>query len=187
MTNLFNYYQLKDRPCRYSDLIRSKAAKESGLKNLIKQWKTTNNSLVNIISYCLMPTHYHFIIEQVSDNGISQFIGNIQNAYTKHFNKMHKRSGPLWQGPFKTTHMTDDYILSHVSRYIHLNPTTARLCSKPHEWKFSSYKEFINSNKDKITTQRNYIEMDNEQYIKFCNNHIDYQRTIASLKNYLID
>ena len=79
------------------------------------------NPIVKFICYSLMPNHYHFLVQQIEDGGISKFMQKLGTGYTMYFNKRYERSGVLFQGPYKAKHIsTDEYIL-HLSRYIHLN------------------------------------------------------------------
>ena len=64
-------------------------------------------------------------------------------SYAKAFNKMHARVGPLFQGPFRAISIDSDEYLLDLSRYIHLNPVSAGLVSRPEEWEFSSYSEYV--------------------------------------------
>lgn len=86
--------------------------------NLVKKKK---EKLVNIICYCLNPNHYHFILEQVADNGIEKFMHKIGMGYSKYFNNKYKRSGTLFQGPFKAVHIDSNEQLLHTSVYVNLN------------------------------------------------------------------
>lgn len=76
--------------------------------------------LVNIIAYCLNPNHFHFILEQLVDGGISEFMKRL-GGYTGYFNKKHERSGSLFQGVFKDVYIDSNEYLLHVSAYVNLN------------------------------------------------------------------
>lgn len=78
--------------------------------------------LVRIVSYCLMPNHYHFVLEQLEDDGIPGFMHRIGTGYTNYFNKRNERTGSLFQGRYKAIHINSDRYLLHITRYIHLNP-----------------------------------------------------------------
>ncbi|MDO8590874.1 MAG: transposase, partial [bacterium] len=80
------------------------------------------NVIVDITAFCLMPNHFHILLRQVKDNGISRFAKLISDSYTKFFNTAHERVGPLFQGQFKAVHIETEDQLLHLSRYIHLNP-----------------------------------------------------------------
>jgi len=81
-----------------------------------------HEQLVDILGFCLIPNHYHSILEQRIKNGISVFMQKVGNAYTKYFNLKNKRSGRLFQGPFKAILIDDENYLLRISRYVHLNP-----------------------------------------------------------------
>lgn len=78
--------------------------------------------LVAIGAYCLMPNHFHILATPLVENGISKFMHKLQTAYTMYFNEKMERSGSLFQGTFKATHVDDDEYLRYLYAYIHLNP-----------------------------------------------------------------
>lgn len=77
--------------------------------------------LVNILCFCLMPNHFHLILEQLQDSGIPYFMQKL-GGYTTSFNLKYGRVGPLFQGKYKAIHIDNENYLLHLSRYIHLNP-----------------------------------------------------------------
>lgn len=101
------------------------------------------NSKVQILTYCLMPNHYHFLIQQTTDNGITEFMHRLDTSFTKYFNLNHHRTGRLFEYTFKAKSIESDEMLLHVSRYIHLNPLIARLVGSVELWPWSSYLETI--------------------------------------------
>lgn len=78
--------------------------------------------LVDVICFCLMPNHFHFILRQIIDGGISKFMHKLGTGYSMYFNKKIGRTGTLFEGRFKAIHIDKDEYLTHLSRYIHLNP-----------------------------------------------------------------
>ncbi len=96
----------------------------------------------DVVAYCLMPNHYHLIL-QLREDGLSHHLQAFALSYTKTTNKERGRVGSLFQGPFKAIHVDTDQYLTHLSRYIHLNPVFARLVERAQDWEFSSYREFI--------------------------------------------
>ena len=79
-------------------------------------------SQVEIISFCLMPNHYHLTLKQLVNNGISEFLHRIGTSYTQYFNIRQKRTGRLFEGSFKAIRVKSDEQLLHLSRYQHINP-----------------------------------------------------------------
>ena len=97
-------------------------------RRLIDRGETSINNrkerklLVNIVCYCLMPNHFHLILQQRVRNGITKFMRKIGTGYTMYFNTKNERRGVLFEGAFKAIWIEDDSYLMHLSRYIHLNP-----------------------------------------------------------------
>ncbi len=79
--------------------------------------------LVAIGAYCLMPNHFHILLKEVAQNGISKFMHRVGTSYTMYFNIKTERIGNLFVKPFRSKHVEDDRYLRRVSEYIHLNPT----------------------------------------------------------------
>ena len=83
--------------------------------------------LVNIIAYCLNPNHFHLILEQLKDGGISEFMKRLAGGYTGYFNQKNDRSGSLFQGVFKDVHIDSNEYLLHASAYVNLNDRVHQL------------------------------------------------------------
>jgi len=97
---------------------------------------------LDVIAYCLMPNHYHFLV-CLREDTLSEKMGVLSLSYTKAINKRLNRCGSLFQGPFQAIHVDQEAYLLNLSRYIHLNPVKAGLVEKPEEWEFSSYPEYV--------------------------------------------
>jgi len=78
--------------------------------------------IVDIGAYCLMPNHFHFLLREKKEGGISAFMQKLSTGYTMYFNKKHHRSGSLFEGVFKSKHVDIDEYLKYLFSYIHLNP-----------------------------------------------------------------
>ena len=78
--------------------------------------------LVDIGVYVLMPNHFHLLIREKQENGISKFMQKLLTGYTMYFNKKHHRTGALFEGVFKGVHVDEDRYLKYLYAYIHLNP-----------------------------------------------------------------
>lgn len=89
--------------------------------------KLEKDKLVNIIAYCLNPNHFHLILEQIAENGISDFMKRLGGGYTKYFNGKEKRIGSLFQGVFKAVHINSNKYMLYVSVYVNLNDRAHQL------------------------------------------------------------
>lgn len=76
----------------------------------------------DLVSFALMPNHFHLLIRQTSTDGITKLMKRLTTGYSMYFNKKNNRVGPLFQGVFKACYIPNDEYLLHLSRYIHLNP-----------------------------------------------------------------
>ena len=156
---------------------------------IIQELREKKSVLVDIVAYCIMPTHTHFILKQSTDHGISKYIAKILNSYTRYFNTKHKRGGPLWSGRFRSVLVSNDEQLLHLTRYLHLNPTSAGLVKEPDDWPFSSYGEYVNSTLDKneICSTKYLFDTTPAEYEKFVLERKDYQRDLSKIKKLRLD
>jgi REP element-mobilizing transposase RayT len=81
----------------------------------------TRDDLVSIVAYCLMPNHFHLVLKQESEGGISKFMQKLGTSYTMYFNQKYKRSGSLFQGKFKANMIDGEFGLPVLSVYVNLN------------------------------------------------------------------
>mgnify|MGYP005849167529 CR=1 FL=1 len=143
-------------------------------------------SIVKFLAYVIMPDHYHLLLKILKENHFLRFISNVENSYTRFFNLKYNRKGPLWQTSFKSVYISTNEQLLHVSRYIHLNPTTSKLVADPKNWKFSSYKKYLN--KDILKNYLTEISINDPKYYqKFVKNHKDYQIKLKIIKKLTLD
>lgn len=94
-----------------------------------------------VYAYCLMPNHYHFLIEE-NRMAIAKLMGRVFTSYAVYFNTKYKKHGPVFEDRFKSKLIQKDSYFQQVSRYIHLNPVEARLVSVPLEYPYSSLVEY---------------------------------------------
>jgi len=90
-----------------------------------------DKSLVNVLAYSLMPNHFHLVLRQKSDEGITRFMKKVGVGYSMYFNIKYGHSGTLLQGPFKSSHVDTDPYHKWLFAYVHLNPVSI---AEP-EWK----------------------------------------------------
>jgi putative transposase len=178
----FFYYNNNKIKRSFSLYLRKSLKNER--KNIIYPVK---NSFCKVLSYCIMPDHYHFLIKILRNDSISKFINNLENSFTRYFNIKFNRKGPLWQNPFKSVEIRSNEQLLHVSRYVHLNPTTNRLVDRPEDWIFSSYKDFI-TDKSLLNDFIKEISIDDISHYKhFVENNIEYQRDLKQIKRLIFE
>ena len=158
--------------------------------NTPRGWKTGGvRKKVEIICYCLMPNHYHFLLRQEETSGVSSFISLIQNSYTRYFNTKYKRIGPLFQGPFKAVRVETEEQLLHLSRYIHLNPFVADLVKNPEAYQWSSLEDYFGSKEREVSTEivLSHFNKSKGGYRKFVIDHADYAKALEKIKHQAID
>lgn len=78
--------------------------------------------LVAIAAWVLMPNHFHILVKEITEGGTAAFMEKFCTGYSSYFNKCHDRVGPLFQGRYKSQHVTSDNHLKYLFAYIHLNP-----------------------------------------------------------------
>lgn len=110
--------------------------------------KIDDNKIVGLVGFALMPNHFHLILREIDDGGISRYMQKVLNAYTKYFNAKYKRSGHLFQGPFQAVLIETNEQLLHLSAYIHRNPRELKEWKgKEHKYPWSSFQDFYNENR----------------------------------------
>jgi len=80
---------------------------------------------VTILGFCLMSNHYHMLVRQEVDNGISRFMHKLSKGYARYANIRHDRTGPLFEGKFESRHLFEESHFMHLVPYIHLNALDA--------------------------------------------------------------
>lgn len=147
---------------------------------------------VDIIAYCLMPNHFHFLLKQNRAGGVSRFLADFTNSYTRYFNTRNKgRKGPIFQGVFRAVRIEDDEQLIHISRYIHLNPVVSYIV----EWKdmlaypWSSLPEYAGVEKTRICGTEIVLGhfSSSKRYLDFLSDQVDYGRELERIKHVLLE
>ena len=181
---MLSYYKVENPPVRFS-IYSDIKNKES----FYQRHFSSKDNIVEIIAYCFMPTHVHLVLKQMKNDGISIFMGKVLNSYTRYFNLKNKRKGPLWESKFKNVEVETDEQLLHLTRYLHLNPVTAHLVEDPHEWSFSSYKEYLGEKQadETICNYSGLLHVVPEDYKEFVSSRKEYQRELAGLKELFLE
>ncbi len=108
-------------------------------KGIRKQPKNFYNK-ISLFAFCLMPNHFHLLLQQTGERDIKQFMQSLITRYSMYFNKNHNRVGGLFQNHYKASLVMEEPYLLHLSRYIHLNPI---INSKDLTRAYSSYADYL--------------------------------------------
>jgi len=119
--------------------------KGSTFKGIPRQLKNYSGE-IELVAYCLMPNHFHFLISQKTESSMKKFIQSLATRYSVYFNKKHNRVGALFQGIYKAAIISEEAYLLHLSRYIHLNPLEY---SSNIAEAYSSYADYLGIRKTK--------------------------------------
>jgi putative transposase len=119
------------------------------IKDFLKLSLRSNKPLVDVVAYCINPNHYHFILKQVAEKGIERFMFKLGTGYSMYFNKKIKRSGSLFQGPFKAVHISSNDKLLYLSGYVNCNSEVHGIC-KAEKYRWSSFLNYIGTKKNNI-------------------------------------
>jgi REP element-mobilizing transposase RayT len=114
-----SYYHVYNRGNRKQAIFTNYRDYERFLEKVVEYKKKYS---IQLLAYCLMPNHFHFLIYQSSPNDLSKFISDLCNSHSRYFNVKYGLIGTLFQGRFKAKLVEKDEYLIHLSRYIHLNP-----------------------------------------------------------------
>ena len=98
---------------------------------------------VEIIAYCLMSNHIHFVLK-FNNEHMPELFKSFGAKFVPKYNYTHSKTGPLFNGRYYSSPINDDDYLISVLRYIHYNPVKAGICKYPSEYNWSSYNDYIN-------------------------------------------
>lgn len=158
-------------------------------KQIFKMTTLSKFFRVEILAYCLMPTHYHLLLKQKQNKGIQKFMTNLGNSFTKYYNIKNDRNGPLFIPRFKSVSINTEEQLKHVCRYIHLNPYSGEIITdveRLENYRWSSYKEYLGKSKASLSNPQMILELfgnDRSRYKKFVSDQADYQRSFEYIKH----
>mgnify|MGYP000038247142 CR=1 FL=1 len=80
------------------------------------------DTLVDILAYVLMQNHFHILVYEKEEGGITKLMSKVLTAYSMYFNKRYERSGPLFMHPFRAQYISEDNQYTWIFEYIHMNP-----------------------------------------------------------------
>lgn len=181
--NLLPYYRSSKADIRYSKfmtLLGDQRFQKEIQIYLPKYYK------VEILSYCLMPNHFHFQLKQRMDKGIVMFMAEILNSITRYFNVLYDRKGPIFLPQFRSRRITSHEQLIHISRYIHLNPYSGGYIKNIKDlvnYEHSSFNEYVTNNRGLCNLEPVLSGFTNkEKYKEFVFKNAEYQKTLEYAK-----
>lgn len=136
-------------------------------------------SNAKLLAYCLMGNHFHLFLYQDQDvDDISRLISALSTSYSMYFNLKYKRSGRLFEGPFRASRVTEEPYFEHLSRYIHLNPRTY----KTYAW--SSLPEYTNRRNTPWVHPEYVTNMSPDAYLAYLGDYEERAEALKVLKEY---
>lgn len=138
---------------------------------------------LELLSYCLMPNHFHLLIYQINQGTMTRLMRGIMSSYSQYFNKKYKVSGTLFETRFKASLIKNDPYLMHISRYIHLNPKDWR--AHP----YSSIHAYFGVGESDWLQPKRIIELFGSMaiYADFLDDYKDYKKSLDEIKSSLAD
>jgi len=179
-----SYYRPATSDIRYSQFLKKPFDERQDL--LTKLAKVEHQ--ITIVAYCLMPNHFHLLLRQNVEQGISKFLSNFQNSYTKYFDSKHKRSGALFDRQFKAVLVESENQLLHLTRYIHLNPYSSHLVISDQitTYPYSSLPEYLSGHYH-LANPNIVLDIYPARYESFVLDHADYQQQLEKIKHVGLD
>lgn len=179
MLKTFSFYLENEKQLRFSKMD------EQELNKILRV--EPQKPLVEILAYCLMPNHFHLILRQIVDNGISTFMRRSLDSYTRYYNVKNDRVGTIFQGRFKGVLVESDEYLFHLSRYVHLNPFVDNICKDPSSYNWSSYYDYLNNKNHRLCHPDFILKMigSPQNYSEFVEDYASYAQDLARMKNLL--
>jgi len=145
--------------------------------------------LVLIYAYVEMPNHYHMVLEQNVEYGISKYMHKLSTAFTQYFNQKYNMTGSLFQGRYKALRAITDEQLHQLMLYVLRNPIEAKLVSNANPvYQWSSVPELIDTREQKIISVGRLPDYftDKNQLIGALTNRSDEQK-LSIIKDIQID
>lgn len=184
----FSYYRFLNTPVRLSYYLSLGPTRRQEIVRSLGENATT---FIDIITYAFMPNHFHFLLRQSVENGISRFLSLFQNSYSRYFTTKYERMGHLFQGQFRVVRIEDEEQLVHVNRYIHLNPYTSFVVKSFEElelYPYSSFPEYLNRHLKSICSKEIILSRfpSLQSYRQFVFDQADYQRQLDRIKHLIL-
>jgi len=141
------------------------------LEQCLEAKPLNKHNLVDIVSFALMPNHFHLVLKQTEENGVAKFMQKLGTGYTVYFNQKYNRVGSLFQGSYKAVHIINESHFIHIPFYIHANPldlkfpqwrknkinNTQEALKFLENYRWSSFRDYIGKKTFPLVTQKNLM------------------------------
>ena len=131
------------------DIFRTPADFQRMLDLLFEQARAQG---VDVHAYVLMSNHLHLLLTPQKDQALPKMMQAVGRSYVQVFNKMHSRTGTLWEGRYRSTLIQSDRYLLACMAYIDLNPVRAHMVAQPEDYPWSSYAHYTGRRTDRLIT-----------------------------------
>jgi len=137
------------------------------------RWRSDLHKEIRLLCYCLMPNHFHLLVQQTTEKAITDFMRRLINSYAKYFNEKYKRVGSLFQGRYKAALIKKEIHFLHLPYYIHYNPSKlfdnkSDIKEKVKNYSWSSYADYLGKRNTswiyKKDLMEQFIESENKKF-----------------------
>ncbi len=178
---IFFLFRLKET------LYPEKSGNTSSINSLERR-RPLPSGAFTLLTYCLMPNHFHFLIQQNTHLEVSKLISKVCTSYSKYFNKKYKRVGSLFQPKFRAISVEYTEYFLWLSAYIHNNPSVAGIISDDKVYPWSSYQDYLGLRNGTLCQRAKILEIFQnssalyEKYVLSCQPLIVNKKHLSTLR-----
>ncbi len=180
--SFLKYALLSDDEIKQTSLVDKGAISDSVRFNLRREGLA---SRLQLVSFCLMPNHFHLLLYQYDQEAITKLMRSIATGYSMYFNKRHGRTGTLFQGVYKASRINSEGYWQHISRYIHLNPVDLGVGYETYS--YSSYRNYVGAAKADWLKPDLILDgfKERSEYKRFVKDYLPYRKELKDIKDLL--
>ena len=138
---------------------------------------------IELLSYCLMSNHFHLLVYQINEGAMPRLMRGIMTSYSRYFNKKYRRSGSLFESRYKASRISNDTYLTHITRYIHLNPKQWR------DYPYSSLKYYAHSHTVDWINEKRILDLfsSRSEYLSFVSDYEAIKESLSLIRHELAE
>ena len=107
----------------------------------------------NLFHYCLMQTHFHFVVQILLLEDLSKALNFIKKRYVIYYHTKYRLSGPIWRERYKSLLIEDANYLYACGQYVEFNPVKAGIVTKIEDWEYSSARHYLKLEENSLINQ----------------------------------